>query len=492
MPQTLFNDLKNLIDLVGNVTEAYTSALFLVDENNPGQLNLEVYHSLSNNIIPDASITFKQGLIGWVAKNERATHATNFDRDTTTLKFYSKDEKIKSFAAAPVFVGGRVVGVLSVDSKKQYLFTAKEIKILDDFAEAASGVIAQGSRRIKLDEEAVAFEALSDIITKITVCEEFTELVQMLKLNLPNLIGHEHLAVAIRSNEEDMFQMIPIAMANGGDSEIGGGALPLTHYRLGWVIGQGRLIHLPDLKGVSVIPGDGKKWRSFIGAPIMAGDSVIGAIGLLSKKPKQFRQIDLQSLSILAASLSSVFTSLHLHRKSIEAGVLDNVTKTISRQTLRDNFSTLEGEGVVMMLNLHGFTKINTQLGWGGGDYVLKETMERLSEAIGEGGEVCRDYADRFILLIHDIQSEEISPLVQFIITSVESDPFVFGGYEIHISCSVGVTRYPKDGKSVEQLAEKARIAVMYAKSATGSRVALYEESGVSLQGQLRSVKKSL
>ncbi|VAX19333.1 diguanylate cyclase/phosphodiesterase (GGDEF & EAL domains) with PAS/PAC sensor(s) [hydrothermal vent metagenome] len=491
MPQTLFNDLKNLIDLVGNVTEAYTSALFLVDENNPGQLNLEVYHSLSNNIIPEASITYKQGLIGWVAKNERATHATNFDRDTTTLKFYSKDEKIKSFAAAPLFVGGRLVGVLSVDSKKQYLFTAKEIKILDDFAEAAGSVIAQGSRRIKLDEEAVAFEALSDIVTKITVCEKFDELSQMLRLNLPSLIPHEHLAVAIRSHEEDMFRMIPAASGEAGDSDKVGSALPLTHYRLGWVIGQGRLIHLAGLQGVSVFPGDGKKWRSFIGAPIMAGDSVTGAIGLLSRKPKQFRQIDLQSLSILAASLSSVFTSLRLHRKSIEAGELDNVTKTISRQTLRDAFVTIDGEGVVMMLNLHGFTKINTQLGWEGGDYVLKETMERLSEAIGDGGEVCRDYADRFILLIHDIGIEEISPLVQSIITAVETEPFVFGGYEIHLSCSIGVTRFPKDGASVEQLAEKARIAVMHAKNATGSRVWLYEESGASLQGQLRSVKRA-
>jgi len=121
--------LKELIQLISNVTEAFTTALFLLDSHQ-NKLKLKGYHSLSLHIDPDTNLQIGDSLIGWVAKNHQPVNIAQFDRDTRNLKLYLRDEKIKSFLAVPV----GEVGVLSIDSKRNYHFTDKDQKILQAFA----------------------------------------------------------------------------------------------------------------------------------------------------------------------------------------------------------------------------------------------------------------------------------------------------------------------------------------------------------------------
>ncbi len=122
--------LLDIIKLISNVTDAFTTALFVADERCES-LTLQAYYSLSKNVIPQAHFGYGEGIAGWVAKNNKPIIVSQFDRDTTTLQFYSTDEDIKSFMAVPLPNGK---GVLSVDSKQKYVFTEKSQKILLGFA----------------------------------------------------------------------------------------------------------------------------------------------------------------------------------------------------------------------------------------------------------------------------------------------------------------------------------------------------------------------
>jgi signal transduction protein with GAF and PtsI domain len=122
--------LQELIQLISNVTEAFTTALFLIDSQQ-NKLRLQGYHSLSLHIDPETCLQIGDSLIGWVAKNQKAVNISQFDRDTRNLKLYLRDEKIKSFLAVPV----GELGVLCIDSKRNYVFTEKDQKILQTFAD---------------------------------------------------------------------------------------------------------------------------------------------------------------------------------------------------------------------------------------------------------------------------------------------------------------------------------------------------------------------
>jgi signal transduction protein with GAF and PtsI domain len=121
--------LKEIIQLISNVTDSFTTALFLFDPAK-NKLNLSSYHSLSLHIDPFTQLQAGDSLIGWVAKNQHPVNIAQFDRDTRNLKMYLRDEKIKSFLAVPV----GEVGVLCIDSKRNYVFTDKDQKILQNFS----------------------------------------------------------------------------------------------------------------------------------------------------------------------------------------------------------------------------------------------------------------------------------------------------------------------------------------------------------------------
>lgn len=482
MPQALEDELQNFIKLVSNVTEAYTAALFLVDEKQCDSLRLQAWQSLSNNIAANVEIPVGNGgLVGWVAKEERPTNASKFPSNTTTLQFYTRDEEIKSFAASPIFDGTRLIGVLSIDSKKNYVFTDKVMKLLNDFAITAGGIIVHGRRRIKLSAEATAMDALNEIIDKITVCGKISELAQTLRLSTPNLIPHDYLAIALRSYDNDKFHMVQT-----NDSPHGSGHLPLTHFRMGWVIQQARTIYIPDLKEAHVYPGCGGKWRSFIGAPLMVHDQVTGAIGLMSRKPKAFRQVDKKSLTILTAACSSAFTSLYLHNKSKYALVMDHLTRVCNHRHVIESHGSLKKDGAVAITDVLGFSRVNQEIGLEGGDTLLYEIAQRLKAAIGETGVVARYYGDRFIILLDGLKKEDCLKTIRSAVDSIQNEPFLCKGVQIICNTVAGVAFCPSDGRQTEELIAKANLAAEHAKQEPGASVVIYDKQEPA--GGLRSV----
>lgn len=122
--------IQDVIDLISNVMEAFTAAVFIWNETE-NVLKLYGFQSFSKNIIKDSQIGPGEGFVGWVFREQKNLLVKNFDRSTTTLKFYNFDEGIKSFLAVPL---PEKKGVLCVDSKKSYSFTEEKEKIFFQFA----------------------------------------------------------------------------------------------------------------------------------------------------------------------------------------------------------------------------------------------------------------------------------------------------------------------------------------------------------------------
>ncbi|MBI5815182.1 MAG: GAF domain-containing protein [Nitrospinae bacterium] len=488
MPQTLEEELNRLVGLAGNVTDAFTAALFLVDDKRGDTLKLKASQSLSTNIIRDAEFPIGYGLVGWVAKNERPLNASNFKGDTTGLQFYLKDEDIKSFAAAPLFDGDRIIGVLSVDSKASYVFTKKMEKILEEFAAMAASVIVNGRKRIKLGVEAVALDTLNNVIDKLSACEKIQELAQALRLNVPRLIPHDFLALALKSFDDENFYMIH--SHEPGSAPTPAVALPLTQYRLGLVIQRGSPIYLPDTAGGAVYPGCGGKWSSMLAAPMVANGQSAGAIGLLARNKAAFRKVDMKSLTILASACASAFTGLYMHNKGKKAVYMDSVTRLMTHRYLIETGGVMKGNGALIIVNLLNFTKVNAQLGHHGGDAVLKETAERLKVTLGGDGAVCRYYGDRFIISLNGYTSAQTTEMIQSIVDAIEMRPYTIGGFDIRVAPVIGVAVCPEDGKEMEELIAKAHHAAEVAKETPGMRVSMYSEKRPEWTFRLKSMER--
>jgi diguanylate cyclase len=118
----------------------------------------------------------------------------------------------------------------------------------------------------------------------------------------------------------------------------------------------------------------------------------------------------------------------------------------------------------VLLLDLDRFKQINDSLGHGAGDQLLEEVARRLSGAVREVDTVARIGGDEFLLLIADTRDQSELAAVAAKIGTALSEPFRVGSAELHTSASIGISVYPADGATGDDLVLRADEAMYFAK----------------------------
>ena len=138
------------------------------------------------------------------------------------------------------------------------------------------------------------------------------------------------------------------------------------------------------------------------------------------------------------------------------------------RQLLGEALSTAQSSNVpcaIMFLDLDGFKPVNDTFGHPKGDAVLKSVSQRLVREAGDAGHVGRMGGDEFAIVIRDGQSRrKVEDLAGRILSAV-AEPYHIDKAEIRIGVSIGCAFGPIDGQSVDDLIQKADLALYQAKA---------------------------
>lgn len=124
---------SHILCLVCTVFDAYSAVLILPNENGEGH-HIAAKFSLGDEIVEDAGFDPEQGLVGWVLQNHKPQAVSDMARSKIRVGYYQHSEKeigIRAFMACPIPTGG----ALCADSKRQYSFSEKDEKMLQDFAD---------------------------------------------------------------------------------------------------------------------------------------------------------------------------------------------------------------------------------------------------------------------------------------------------------------------------------------------------------------------
>ena len=136
---------------------------------------------------------------------------------------------------------------------------------------------------------------------------------------------------------------------------------------------------------------------------------------------------------------------------------LNQLTKSARRRNSRV---------AVVFIDLDRFKAVNDSLGHDAGDLLLQTLAKRLSKAVRSEDTVARIGGDEFVVVFQGIHNiKDVAVLAQKLLSCL-LEPVTLGGYELTTTASLGISLYPDDADSGEELIRNADAAMYQAKGA--------------------------
>ncbi|MEJ5173548.1 MAG: EAL domain-containing protein, partial [Hydrogenothermaceae bacterium] len=130
----------------------------------------------------------------------------------------------------------------------------------------------------------------------------------------------------------------------------------------------------------------------------------------------------------------------------------------------------------LILVDIANFTDINKIYGFKVGDEVLRLIAEKLRNSFREGDIIGRVGSDEFGILLRGIKNlGSITVILEKLKNSLKSK-LVIEGIDIHISVNGGISIYPQDGKTFEELYAKASLAIKEAKKEGSGVIRFYNK----------------
>ena len=147
----------------------------------------------------------------------------------------------------------------------------------------------------------------------------------------------------------------------------------------------------------------------------------------------------------------------------------------------------------VLFLDLDRFKVINDTLGHAAGDTVLCQVSKHLRECLREADTLARVGGDEFTVLVEQFETPQDLAEIAHKLLAAAARTLTINGQEYHLSGSIGIAIYPKDGADSGSLLKNADIAMYRAKASGRNKYEFYSSDinvhtveRLSLENQLR------
>ncbi len=410
--------------------------------------------------------TFQQcPLAAAVASGETQTGTTAANLDFGLWRRHDGDP-LGSLIALPLFEDGRVLGTLSIHAAETHAFDAEEIRLLEQLAADLSFGIhslrARTARRLAEASLQLSNRAIDAVRNGILIVDASRPELPITYVNpaFERITGYTAAEVLGRSTDflvADDRNQVGIGEIDAALRARESASATIRNYRK-----DGSLF-----------------WNELYMSPVWDDAGVlthfVGIINDVTERQRYQEQLEYQAQH-------------------------DELTGLPNRNLLHDRLAQAlfyaERHGhtaAVLFVDLDRFKLINDSLGHSAGDEVLQICARRLRALARRGDTIARYGGDEFVMLLADVSNEDRVSYIARRVLAGMTEAVTVREHEFRLTVSIGISLYPRDGKTPEVLLRNADAAMYQAKESGRNNIQFYRAElnvrmldRLTLEGQLR------
>jgi len=204
-------------------------------------------------------------------------------------------------------------------------------------------------------------------------------------------------------------------------------------------------------------------------------DVLINTISLTSPPDEESSDTSLCVMTDISKQVHAQDTVFRQANYDVVTDLPNRFFFTTRFRSLLDAALRVQSPVAVIFIDLDRFKWVNDTFGHSVGDALLAEAGSRIKNAVEERALVCRFGGDEFIVALHKShETVEQSKIAEYLLRDL-AEPFRILQHEIRLSASIGISSFPKDGETPDELIGAADTAMYHAKNRGGDAYEFYE-----------------
>ncbi|MCH7588095.1 MAG: GAF domain-containing protein [Chloroflexi bacterium] len=314
--------LARILELTIETTGGQSGSIIVIDEYGKIKEGAFAFEGkIYDQKAAQLSDTFDQGLAGWVVRNQEPVLVENTLLEDRWLKRELEVSKGagKSAILVPLTERERVVGVLTIVHPEEGHFHDKDLDLLNAIADQA-GLAIENAQLFSTEQSRRKFAStLQEIARSINSSLDPSQVFPLILDQLSRVIEFDSASIFVHGDD-----MLRLVAAHGIDEKVVqiGLTIPTDGNSLiGQVLMRRRPLAIDDIQVIaewnrSEEMPQSAKMRSWIGAPLLVRDKVVGVLTVDNKKAFAYGPLQLEMVDAFANQAATAIANAEIYAES--------------------------------------------------------------------------------------------------------------------------------------------------------------------------------
>ncbi len=487
---------------------------------------LQFYDEGRSRLDKVRSINKKEGgLTAHVIKTGKTLYLPDVDsadaRRTFSVVHTDKTHHARSYLGIPLWVGEKIIGVLSGQSYQPNAFSEQQIELLETIALQAAIALHNASLFEETRQRANELSILYDIGLALSRNIELERVLRALFKKCRQVLPMDAFYIALFDKETHIVSH-PLFWDKGKFKQTAARDIRAAPGLSGEVILGKKTLYLPDVfapevqQKYQVIRIGGKPTRCYVGVPMLVHGDVIGVISMQTRAAHSYTPEHIRLLELIAIQAGLAVENSRLYQKAqqelemrrraqnaletankelqIHLAQVETLQEKLREQVLRDPLTGLHNRRYldeqlpkmlaeaqargkrfcVMMLDIDHFKIFNDTYTHLAGDLLLQSLAGLMREHVRPTDITCRFGGEEFILVLPEASLEIAARRAEELRELFAQKRINFQGQQLGTTISLGVAGYPEHGATADELVMCADKALYLAKNSGRNRVMVW------------------